>query len=227
MPGAGGRLRLPSLGADAGGGACQREQHRVVVMGAARVGKTSIIAQFLYDRFSPRYRETVEELHRGEYELQDGATLTLDILDTSGAFQFPAMRALSISTADGFLLVFAVDQAESWEEVRRLRAQILETRGPRVPIVVVGNKQDSPARAVPRELAEAVALFEWECGYVECSAKDNCHIVDVFKELLAQAKVRYNLSPAVRRRRQSLPTYASSAASRGRHMLKRNSCTVA
>ena len=91
---------------------------------SARVGKSSIISQFLYDKFSPRYRETVEELHRGEYELQDGASLTLDILDTSGAYQFPAMRALSISTADAFILVYSIEDSETWEEVRRLRDQV-------------------------------------------------------------------------------------------------------
>lgn len=41
---------------------------------------------------------------------------------------------------------------------------------------------------------------------MESSAKDNVNITLVFKELLAQAKVKYNLSPALRRRRrQSLP----------------------
>lgn len=93
-------------------------------MGSARVGKTSIISQFLYDKFLTRYRETVEELHRGEYELQDGASLTLDILDTSGAIQFPAMRTLSISTGGAFILVYAVDDEETWHEVVRLREQV-------------------------------------------------------------------------------------------------------
>jgi len=95
-----------------------------IVSRAARVGKSCIISQFLYEKFLSRYRETVEELHRGEYELQDGASLTLDILDTSGAFQFPAMRALSISTGDAFVLVYSIDDAETWEEVRRLRDQV-------------------------------------------------------------------------------------------------------
>ena len=34
------------------------------------------------------------------------------------------MRALSISTADAFILVFAVDDGETWEEVRKLREQV-------------------------------------------------------------------------------------------------------
>ena len=96
-------------------------------MGSAFVGKTQIVSQFLYDKFSSRYRQTIEELHRGEYELPDESTLTLDILDTSGAFSFPAMQDLSISTSNGFILVFSIDSEESWNEVSRLRDKVRNT----------------------------------------------------------------------------------------------------
>lgn len=58
-----------------------------------------------------------------------------------------------------------------------------------MPIVVVGNKTELADRAVVKEEAEATAIYDWECGYVECSAKENQNIVKVFKELLVQAKV--------------------------------------
>lgn len=93
-------------------------------MGAAFVGKTQVVSQFLYDKFSSRYRTTIEELHRGEYELPDQSTLTLDILDTSGSFSFPAMQDLSISTSNAFLLVFSIDSEESWKEAARLREKV-------------------------------------------------------------------------------------------------------
>jgi hypothetical protein len=117
-----------ATGAFAGGGnsIVVKEKHRVVVMGSAFVGKTQIISQFLYDKFTNRYRATIEELHRGEYELADGSSLTLDILDTSGAFAFPAMRDLSISTSNAFILVFSIDNQESWNEVERLREKVSE-----------------------------------------------------------------------------------------------------
>ncbi|KAL1477581.1 hypothetical protein MTO96_035628 [Rhipicephalus appendiculatus] len=38
-----------------------RDQYRVVVLGAARVGKTAIVHQFLYDEFPVDYVPTVEE----------------------------------------------------------------------------------------------------------------------------------------------------------------------
>jgi hypothetical protein len=60
----------------------------------------------------------------GDYELPDGARLTLDILDTSGAYQFPAMRELSISTADAFLLVFCVDREDTWDQIKHFKEQV-------------------------------------------------------------------------------------------------------
>ncbi|XP_018796004.1 PREDICTED: GTP-binding protein Rhes-like [Bactrocera latifrons] len=246
MPGPCQRLRLPSLAAvmrttrasttDYTTIAIRKEQRRVVMMGAARVGKTCIISQFLYDKFQARYKQTVEELHRGEYELPDGSALTLDILDTSGSYEFPAMRTLSISAAGAFILVYAVDDKQSWFEVERLRKQIIAKRGLKVPIVIVGNKMDinEADRQVQHEVTEMIVCEDWKCGYIECSAKENVGIVEIFKELLVQANIRYNLSPAVRRRRQSLPSYSSAAAGITRtiknpshkYTLKRHSCTM-
>lgn len=99
---------------------------------------------------------------------------------------------------------------------------------------------------------ESVVTVDWENGFVEASAKDNINVSQIFKELLVQAKVKYNLSPALRRRRrQSLPTgpqgppgssptppnsaaaHVPSAAQlahlqqiRERHGNKRNSCVI-
>jgi GTPase SAR1 family protein len=61
----------------------KKDRYRIVVMGAAAVGKTCIVSRLLYEQFVNEYRATVEELHSGEYEL-NGMPVTLDILDTSG-----------------------------------------------------------------------------------------------------------------------------------------------
>ena len=63
---------------------------------------------------SPFHRETIEELHRGEYDL-NGLRLTLDILDTSGSHCFPAMRKLAIDTGDAFVLVYSVESETSFQ----------------------------------------------------------------------------------------------------------------
>ncbi|CAG9783866.1 unnamed protein product [Diatraea saccharalis] len=185
-------------------------RHKIVVLGAAKVGKSSLISQFLYNTFSPKYKRTIEEMHHGDFNVS-GVRLTLDILDTSGSYEFPAMRTLSMQSADAFILVYDITDADSFSEVRALRDQIHETKeSTAVPIVVVGNKVDlaeTGARQVEFHTTESVVTVDWENGFVEASAKDNINVSQIFKELLVQAKVKYNLSPALRRRRrQSLPT---------------------
>ncbi|XP_017156543.1 ras-related protein Rap-2b [Drosophila miranda] len=185
-------------------------RHKIVVMGSAKVGKTSIITQFLYNTFSTKYKRTIEEMHQGNFSIA-GVSLTLDILDTAGSYEFPAMRALSISSADAFILVYDVTDSSTFEEVRAIRDQIHETKATTaVPIVVVGNKIDLLAdghteREVEYATTESVVTVDWENGFVEASAASNENVTQVFKELLTQAKITYNLSPALRRRRQSLP----------------------
>lgn len=55
--------------------------YRVAFLGAAGVGKSSIIRQFVYEQFDVKYTKTVEELHRAEFTV-DGVKITFDILDT-------------------------------------------------------------------------------------------------------------------------------------------------
>lgn len=146
---------------DSSAGPASHARHKIVVMGAAKVGKSSLICQFLYSTFSPKYKRTVEEMHHGDFSV-GGVTLTLDILDTSGAYEFPAMRALSMSSAEAFILVYDVNDASTFEEVRALRDQIHETKGgTAVPIVVVGNKVDLADEH--REVGPDISILPSEC----------------------------------------------------------------
>lgn len=101
-----------------------RENRRIVVFGAGRVGKTSIVQQFLYDRFRPRCGITVEDLYVAEYNLSNGASLTLEILDTSGSIPFPAMRLLSMTNGSAYLLVYSVDDMDSWKQIAFIRDDV-------------------------------------------------------------------------------------------------------
>ena len=111
-------------------------------MGPSRTGKSSIIQQFLYKTFSPKYKRTIEEMHHGDFEV-NGIHITLEILDTSGENEFPAMRNLSISNADAFILVYDICDSSTFESLQSIRNEILDIKKQsNVPIVVVGNKLD-------------------------------------------------------------------------------------
>ncbi|XP_009874239.1 PREDICTED: LOW QUALITY PROTEIN: GTP-binding protein Rhes-like [Apaloderma vittatum] len=176
----------------------EKNHVRLVFLGAAGVGKTALIRRFLMDTFEPKHRRTVEELHSKEYEVS-GATVKVEILDTSGSYSFPAMRELSVqnSAPDAFALVYAVDDAESFESVKSLREEILEVKEDKFPPIV-------PSR------------------FVETSAKDNENVLEVFRELLQQANLPSRLSPALCKRRETLPKEQTLRPP----MNKTNSCSV-
>jgi small GTP-binding protein len=80
----------------------QRNCHRLVILGSAKVGKTAIVQRFLYNRYDDNYTPTIEDFHRKIYRIR-GEPYRLDILDTSGNHPFPAMRRLSFLTGKLFL----------------------------------------------------------------------------------------------------------------------------
>lgn len=210
-------------------------QKRVVVLGAAKVGKTAVIEQFLYGTFNDEHIATVEQLYRTEYQLKQGQ-LTFDILDTSGSFQFPAMKELAIKTGDAFILVFSLDDKESFEEVRQLREMILKLKNDSsIPMVVVGNKSDTSIqkRFLQKEIIETVVCMDWEVGYVECSAKKSFNVPRIFQELVVQAKLPVDVNSLIetahhKPRRSSLPECPINHFKKDNPELKRraNSCQI-
>ncbi|KAA8581064.1 hypothetical protein FQN60_002645 [Etheostoma spectabile] len=87
--------------------------YRMVILGSTKVGKTAIVSRFLNGRFEEQYTPTIEDFHRKLYSIK-GDVYQLDILDTSGNHPFPAMRRLSILTGDVFILVFSLDNRDSF-----------------------------------------------------------------------------------------------------------------
>ncbi|RWS12367.1 GTP-binding protein Di-Ras2-like protein [Dinothrombium tinctorium] len=176
-----------------------KDRYRLVVMGSAKVGKTAIIKQFLYETFPEEHNPTVEELHKSEFDIKDIGLIGVEILDTSGSFPFPAMNRLAIASGDAFILVYAVDDKDSFEEVKRLKDLISQVKGldsdssnvP--PVVIAGNKCDlDDQRVFSREMTE-LECIDWEVGFVECSAKQNENVVQIFQQLLLQAHLRGTL----------------------------------
>uniref|UniRef100_A0A3B4ZT48 Si:dkey-27j5.5 n=1 Tax=Stegastes partitus TaxID=144197 RepID=A0A3B4ZT48_9TELE len=143
---------------------------RIVVLGAPRVGKTSILRRYLRDGFVEDYNPTSEDFLRKLFRIR-GETYQIDILDASRERDFPAKRRLSILTGDIFLLVFSLDDRSSFEELTR--SSVPEhCAQPRVPLLVCANKVDllESERAISK--AEVLQALGDDCAYFETLAKD-------------------------------------------------------
>ena len=89
-----------------------------------------------------------------------------------------------ISFGEGFLLVFAINDRESFELIKVKHDRVLKGKhGQKCPIVLVGNKQDLEKERVVT-LAEAKELAKsWGIEYIETSAKTNFNCKEAFEKL--------------------------------------------
>ena len=86
----------------------------------------------------------------------------------------------------------------------------------RDPAVALGERQ------VPAEDALSLVELDWNSRFVETSAKDNENVLEVFRELLQQARLPGRLGPALCRRRETFPSEHGLRPP----MNKTNSCSV-
>ncbi|XP_063147102.1 GTP-binding protein Di-Ras1 [Candoia aspera] len=174
----------------------QSNDYRVVVFGAGGVGKSSLVLRFVKGTFRDTYIPTIEDTYRQVISC-DKSVCTLQITDTTGSHQFPAMQRLSISKGHAFVLVFSVTSRQSLEELRPIHQQIAQIKGgaEAFPVMLVGNKCDEAQREVETREGEAVAR-EWGCAFMETSAKMNYNVKELFQELLNLEK-RRNMSLSI------------------------------
>ncbi|XP_045895720.1 dexamethasone-induced Ras-related protein 1 [Micropterus dolomieu] len=198
---------------------------RIVVLGAPRVGKTSILRRYLRDGFVEEYNPTSEDFLRKLFRIR-GETYQIDILDASRERDFPAKRRLSILTGDIFLLVFSLDDRSSFVEVCTLRTEILAAKSkltkcsapepcaqPRVPLVVCANKVDLLESEREISKAEVLQVLGDDCAYFETSAKDSTNLEKVFETLAKRGGLPAETGPS-QHRKVSLRSYQAMRTGR-------------
>ncbi|KAF5287548.1 hypothetical protein FQR65_LT12219 [Abscondita terminalis] len=171
----------------------QSNDYRVVVFGAGGVGKSSLVLRFVKGTFRESYIPTIEDTYRQVISCNKNIC-TLQITDTTGSHQFPAMQRLSISKGHAFILVYSVSSRQSLEELRPIWELIREIKGPdltQIPVMLVGNKCDESAEL--REVSTSEGQSEagsWGVNFMETSAKTNHNVKQLFQELLNMEKTR-------------------------------------
>ena len=64
------------------------------------------------------------------------------ITDTAGQEEYSLLPTHALQSCDGYLLVYAVNDINSFEGLKNIYKKLQETIGTSRPIIVVGNKLD-------------------------------------------------------------------------------------
>lgn len=170
----------------------------VVVFGEARTGKSSLIKTFLGEGFADGYEPTIEEFYSKQIVYNE-KNYQVDIIDTCGSENFPAMRRVDINKADAILLVYSLDNPRSFEKLEQLREEIFQERGHNLPVMVVANKSDVVLDGHALEMkthdgslinTKYVAEKEWNFLWTITSAKMAWGVDDMFHDLIDAFYIR-------------------------------------
>eukprot|EP01099_Mayorella_cantabrigiensis_P008004 TRINITY_DN7366_c0_g1_i1.p1 TRINITY_DN7366_c0_g1~~TRINITY_DN7366_c0_g1_i1.p1 ORF type:complete len:184 (-),score=30.81 TRINITY_DN7366_c0_g1_i1:136-687(-) len=157
-------------------------EFRITVHGGAHVGASSLINQFVNDAFDYPFDTSADSaIKRIEYE---AGNYTFLIADASIATA-PLFRDHIIRMSEGIVLLYNITDRNSFEALEVIYQEILALRDDDgVPMIVVGTKCDlEDERVVSTDEGKSFAQRCGNCSFMECSAKRNVNVEDVFYDL--------------------------------------------
>ncbi|XP_017484105.1 PREDICTED: ras-like protein 2 [Rhagoletis zephyria] len=160
------------------------QTYKLVIVGGGGVGKSALTIQFIQSYFVTDYDPTIEDSYTKQCVIDD-VPAKLDILDTAGQEEFSAMREQYMRSGEGFLLVFALNDHSSFDEIPKFQKQILRVKDrDEFPMLMVGNKCDlEQQRQVSLDEAQTISR-NLLIPYIECSAKLRVNVDQAFHELV-------------------------------------------
>lgn len=162
-------------------------EYKIVVFGAGAVGKSALTIQFVQGQFITDYDPTIEDAYKRPLNV-DGESVQLDITDTAGQDDFAAMRTSYMRQGKGFILVYAIDDRLSFEEIENFHRELLRTKNSttNVPCVICGNKCDLEERRIISKAEGEELAAKLKCKFFETSALRNTNIHETFTTLVRE-----------------------------------------
>jgi small GTP-binding protein len=161
---------------------------KVLLVGEANVGKSSLIRRLLLDEFDEDYRATVGvDLSAAVVNIDDATPVILTLVDLGGQKDFTDLRTYYYRDAHYSVLVYDISNRDTFDSLqdwnKGLRVALDKKEDPPLPGVLVGNKSDlKDNRQVSVDEGKGYAQsLGWE--YKETSAKTGEYVQETFKSV--------------------------------------------
>ena len=158
---------------------------KISLLGESTVGKTSIVNAYSKNQFSYNTVQTTGIVSFMKKKQFDNKEYKFKIFDTAGQERYKSLSNTTIQIADGFFMVFAVDNKESFYKIidwiNFIEDNVdLEEKA----LYLIANKIDveSEVRQVTKEEGEKFANSK-NAKYLETSALKNEGINEAFEEI--------------------------------------------
>ncbi|XP_019436556.1 PREDICTED: ras-related protein Rab7-like isoform X2 [Lupinus angustifolius] len=133
---------------------------KVIVLGDSGVGKTSLMNQYVYKKFSQQYKATIgADFVTRELQI-DGKLITLQIWDTAGQERFQSLGPAFYRGADCCVLVYDININKSFDKIN--------------------NWHDEFLHQVTENKAREWCASRGNIPYIETSAKEGYNVDEAF-----------------------------------------------
>jgi len=160
---------------------------KVVLLGDGAVGKTSLVARYVVNKFDDKYIATIgTKVSRKDIQVVKPnliINLRMMIWDILGQKEYSKIRTASLSGAQGVILVGDLSRPETVQSMNDFWLKEVELAVGKVPTVIVGNKMDLAARnSMGSMLLDSMGQ---KFGYptMICSAKTGDNVEQIFATL--------------------------------------------
>jgi small GTP-binding protein len=200
---------------------------KLILLGEANVGKSSIMNQMVNKNFDLMYTTTIGVDFYIKNIIYDNLHYKLQIWDTAGQEKFANLINNYYRTASCAVVVFDITNYNSFKKVDKcIDAFNCHTDSER-PIILVGNKVDlHRIRDVSVEEAMKKA-DEYNSVYLECSAKRDNNIQNIFTEAICMVnKILVNTPPSVLNVKLKKNVHSFEIDTTSSSKRKKNECCV-
>lgn len=156
---------------------------KIAVIGPGGSGKTSLIHQFLKNKFEKEYNPTIQDHYYTRTKIDETVYL-LHIVDTAGHLQM--IQSGCQDQWNACLLVYDISNLKSFVEVTDFYYWIIQNN--KSKITLCGNKTDLQRQVSYKEGLELAVYLG--CQFIEISAKDPSTVEKMWMDL-----VHENLKP--------------------------------
>jgi len=155
--------------------------YKILVVGNANSGKTSLINRYISDKFSNEMVSTIgiEFVHK---ELDDETRLV--IWDTAGQERFQSFGNAFFREADVVMFVYDVSNVDSFNSLENWYRQYLTYGNKKAIKILIGNKIDLEF-TISSEKAKSWAV-QHDMVYEIASAKSNKGVQAAFSTVISQ-----------------------------------------
>lgn len=162
--------------------------YKVVILGDAAVGKTSLINQFVEGSFNEDYKPTLgANIVRKDVHL-NSTKVRLIMWDLAGQEKYRVVRSMYFQGCQGALLVYDVTRYSTFDSINskwlRDFKKYVKKEG---AYILIGNKTDlTDQRTVTKERGKKIAQKIKASHFIETSAKLGENIEEAFTLLVNQ-----------------------------------------